>query len=73
MSKGTKVYTPGGAGGKQGIKSGYGDPLDVNGTSVKTSDISRTRLTGGLGHAILHTKTPASGHKFRDDRRGGKD
>ena len=73
MAKGTKVFTPGGAGGTQGVKSGAGNPLDVNGTSVKTGDLTRTRITGGLGHATLHSKTPSSGHKFRDDRRGGKD
>lgn len=73
MAKSNSVYTPGGAGGLQGVKPCAGDPLDVNGTTVKTGDISRTRMTGGLGHATLHTKTPASGHKFRDDRSGGKD
>lgn len=69
----TSVNTPGGAGGMQGIKCQAGDPLDVNGTTVKTGDISRTRITGGLGHATLHSKTPSSGHSFRDARRGGKD
>lgn len=73
MAKSDSVYTPGGAGGLQGIKSGAGDPCDVNGTTVKTGDITRTRMTGGLGHATLHSKTPSSGHKFRDDRKGGKD
>lgn len=78
MADGTKVYTPGGAGGMQGIRTyksaeGVQDVLDVNGTSVKTGDLTRTRMTGGLGHATLHSKTPPSGHKFRDDRQGGKD
>ena len=78
MADGTRVYTPGGAGGMQGIRTykqaeNVQDVLDVNGSTVKTGDISRTRMTGGLGHATLHSKTPSSGHKFRDDRSGGKD
>lgn len=59
------------SGDKQGMKYCASDVLDVNGTTVKTGDIMRTRLTGGLGHATLHSKTPSSGHKFRDDQ-GGK-
>ena len=78
MASGSNVNIPGGAGGMQGIRAGKaGDdvycPIDVNGTSVKTGDIMRTRITGGLGHATLHSKTPSSGHSFRDDRSGGKD
>lgn len=73
MASSNSVYTPGGAGGLQGIKCQAGDPLDVNGTTVKTGDISKTRITGGLGHATLHSKTPSSGHTFRDDRHGGRD
>ena len=65
-----------GKGDKQGLRTGkaahnYYNPLDVNGSSIKTGDIMRTRLTGGLGHATLHSKTPSSGHKFRDDQGGG--
>ena len=78
MADGTKVYTPGGAGGMQGIRTykkaeNVYDVLDTAGDTVKTGDISRTRLTGGLGHATLHSKTPSSGHKFYFDRKGGKD
>lgn len=72
----TTVNSVGGGGGMQGVRTGKAAdnvycPLDVNGTTVKTGDIMRTRLTGGLGHATLHSKTPSSGHKFRDDQ-GGK-
>ena len=68
---GSSVNIPGGGGGLQGVQPCGGDPLDVNGTTVKTGDIMRTRITGGLGHATLHSKTPSSGHKFRDDQGGG--
>lgn len=74
----TRVPFESAGGDMQGIRTyksaeNVQDVLDVNGTSVKTPDISRTRVTGGLGHATLHSKTPSSGHKFRDDRSGGKD
>jgi hypothetical protein len=72
------VNVPGGAGGMQGVRTGHAaegvyDVLDTAGDSVKTGDISRTRITGGLGHATLHSKTPPSGHEFYFKRHGGKD
>ena len=74
----TTVDSVTGGGGMQGVRTyqqaeKVQDVLDVNGTSVKTGGIDRTRITGGLGHATLHSKTPSSGHSFRDDRSGGKD
>ena len=69
MASGTSVSVPGGVGkgDTQGMKPCSGDPLNVGGSSVKQGDLTRTRMTGGLGHATLHTKTPSSGHTFRKD------
>lgn len=72
------VYTPGGAGGLQGLRTGqtsdsYYCPLESKGSSIKTGDETRTRITGGLGHAQTSSMSAAPPSSFYPNRSRAKD
>ena len=62
MAKGTKVYTPGGAGGKQGVKAPSGDPLDVSNSGTGRKDFDRI---GGSNSRAQTTSKNSKGQTFR--------
>lgn len=73
------VYTPKGAGGLQGLRTGqaaddYYCPTEVKGSSVGDQGIDRTRNTGGLGHATvtsLNNNAPKSYYPNRSKAKDG--
>lgn len=73
MANSDSVYTPGGAGGLQGLRTykkaeAYYDPMETKGSSIKQGDETRTRITGGLGHQIFSSLTSAAPSSYYSNK-----